>query len=326
MGILAQYMDELKLKSKLAEFAASSQANPEFDKARIEAEIKNKIFGQEDIIREIVNHIYNESLRERRDHPVARYMIAGPSGTGKSMLGKVLGETLYGKNGFVTFNMATANNMANANAIFGAPTGYQGGDRTSPSISHIINYPRCVVIVDEIEKTTREVQQRFLEPLEDGVMTNVSTGEKVDVTQTIFIFTTNALQEQCAKVAANQQANVQQISKECDRLLRSVFDQALMSRLDMVFAFQPLNDFALCELVGSKIIKLIEAYPMQLAHIDIEVLARWVQKYQSTHVDGRDVSNDVKRTISARLNELKLQGVQRVKLVDKKGELVIDKA
>lgn len=326
MSILESYTDVNKLKSRLAELANTGASAKDLDKKALEKAINNRIFGQSHIIREIVDNIYNESLREKRDGPVGKYMIAGPSGTGKSMLAKVLGEEHFGKNGYVVFDMATANSVSNANSVFGSPMGYQGGHQSSPSVAHLINYPASVVLVDEFEKTERQVQHRFLESLQDGLLTNVVTGNKVDVSNAIFVFTTNAMQEQCAKAGANQQASLEDISAECKRILASTFDSAIMSRIDMVFAFQPLNDVALCELVASKIIRLIESYPMQLEAVDFEVLAQWVQRYRLKSVDGRDIATDVKRTISQRLNELKRQGVQRVKIIDKKNQIAIEKA
>ncbi|MEE7455934.1 hypothetical protein MPAR162_15295 [Methylorubrum populi] len=332
MGILAKHnhIDENKLKSRLAEVVLDEKSSSSLDKKKLEDAINERIFGQEDIVRDVVAQIYNASFREDRRRPVCRFMIAGPSGTAKSLFGEVLADARFGKGRHVLFDMSTAFSTSTSTSVFGSPMGHVGSGRPAPPIAHLISHPASVVIVDEFEKTAVENQNRFLRALEQGVLTDVSSGQVVDLTQAILVFTTNAMADQCARIGADQGLTIKEISDECKRILKTEFPAPILSRLDRVYAFQPLKEYAKCELVYAKIIDLLREYRIDLVAIDQEVLVDWIKSYRHEDFDGRRVAVDVEDKLSGRLNELKQQGVQQIKIHLKKAagasKLAIDKA
>ena len=65
--------------------------------------------------------------------------------------------------------------------------GYENGGLLTNAISE---NPRCVLLLDEIEKADKEIYNTFLEVLDYGTLTDTK-GNKVDFTNTIIIMTSN---------------------------------------------------------------------------------------------------------------------------------------
>lgn len=74
--------------------------------------------------------------------------------------------------------------------LIGAPPGYVGHDQGGQLTEYIRRKPYSVILIDEIEKASREFVQLFLQVLDDGRLTD-GQGRVVDFRNAIIVMTSN---------------------------------------------------------------------------------------------------------------------------------------
>jgi ATP-dependent Clp protease ATP-binding subunit ClpB len=74
--------------------------------------------------------------------------------------------------------------------LIGAPPGYVGHDAGGQLTEYVRRKPYCIVLIDEIEKASREFVTLFLQVLDDGRLTD-GQGRVVDFRNTVIIMTSN---------------------------------------------------------------------------------------------------------------------------------------
>ena len=74
--------------------------------------------------------------------------------------------------------------------LIGSPPGYVGHDEGGQLTEYIRRKPYSIVLIDEIEKASREFYQLFLQVLDDGRLTD-GQGRVVDFRNTVIIMTSN---------------------------------------------------------------------------------------------------------------------------------------
>jgi ATP-dependent Clp protease ATP-binding subunit ClpB len=74
--------------------------------------------------------------------------------------------------------------------LIGAPPGYIGHDSGGQLTEYVRRKPYCIVLIDEIEKASREFVTLFLQVLDDGRLTD-GQGRVVDFRNTVIVMTSN---------------------------------------------------------------------------------------------------------------------------------------
>lgn len=110
-------------------------------------------------------------------------------------------------------------------------------------IKGVREHPNCVVLFDEIEKASKEVQKVLLNILDTGILTD-NKGNNVSFRNTIIIFTTNL---GCTKdtgkavgmglLKTKEEGNRSEIMKA----IESYFSPEFLGRLDDIVFFNSLN-------------------------------------------------------------------------------------
>ncbi|MGB0583325.1 MAG: AAA family ATPase, partial [Limisphaerales bacterium] len=117
--------------------------------------------------------------------------LAGPTGTGKTELAKTLTALLFGdERAYIRFDMSEFSAEHADQRLIGAPPGYVGSDMGGELTNAIKERPFSVVLFDEIEKAHPRILDKFLQVLDDGVLTS-GRGERVYFSEAVIIFTSN---------------------------------------------------------------------------------------------------------------------------------------
>merc|ERR1712087_846941 len=77
-----------------------------------------------------------------------------------------------------------------ASRLIGAPPGYIGYDEGGILTESVRRRPYQLVLLDEIEKASREVTNVLLQVMDEGFLTDAQ-GRKVDFRNTVVIMTSN---------------------------------------------------------------------------------------------------------------------------------------
>lgn len=117
--------------------------------------------------------------------------LAGPTGVGKTELAKTVAELLFGDEAAcIRFDMSEFSAEHSDQRLIGAPPGYVGYDVGGELTNAIRQRPFSVVLFDEIEKAHPRILDKFLQVLDDGVLTS-GRGERVYFSEALLIFTSN---------------------------------------------------------------------------------------------------------------------------------------
>jgi ATP-dependent Clp protease ATP-binding subunit ClpA len=158
--------------------------------------VSRRIKGQDhavtkmlDIVKRAVIGLTGEQGKLGRPRGVA--FLAGPTGTGKTELAKTITELLFGDEGaYIRFDMSEFAAEHSDQRLIGAPPGYVGYDVGGELTNAIQEKPFSVVLFDEIEKAHPRILDKFLQVLDDGVLTS-GRGERVYFSEAFLIFTSN---------------------------------------------------------------------------------------------------------------------------------------
>ncbi|KAI1328361.1 P-loop containing nucleoside triphosphate hydrolase protein [Xylariaceae sp. FL0255] len=174
-------------------------------------------------------------------------MFAGPSGHGKNKVATQLGELME-----MEMVHIDCTNHQNHDTFFGPFKPYWGWKEGSALNNFLAANGRqkCVVFLDEFEKTTGEVHNGLLIPFENGIYTDRRNHKPVDIKRYIWILATNAFDdtilEFCKKSRtqlseSNNLRDQQNLLEDLQNRLRDrckdKFGAALTSRISRIIPF-----------------------------------------------------------------------------------------
>ncbi len=128
---------------------------------------------------------------KRSGRPRGVVFLAGPTGVGKTELAKTVTSLLFGdENAYIRFDMSEFSAEHSDQRLIGSPPGYVGYDVGGELTNAIREKPFSVVLFDEIEKAHPRILDKFLQILDDGVLTS-GRGERVYFSEALIVFTSN---------------------------------------------------------------------------------------------------------------------------------------
>lgn len=157
----------------------------------IKTTLETKVIGQGEAVEQLTLSLQRNMLGLRDPkRPIASFMFLGPSGVGKSKISQVLAEEFFGSDkNLITIACSEYTQDFSESKLIGSSAGYVGyGDE--PRLYALKRKPYSVLLIDEIEKASENLQNIFLNILEEGQVT-LSSGEVVSCKNCIVIFTGN---------------------------------------------------------------------------------------------------------------------------------------
>jgi hypothetical protein len=157
--------------------------------------IRRRVVGQDHAIVHMLDIVKRAATGigggRRGSRPRGIAFLAGPTGVGKTELAKTVTELLFGdESAYIRFDMSEFSAEHADQRLIGAPPGYVGYDVGGELTNAVRERPFSVVLFDEIEKAHPRILDKFLQILDDGVLTS-GRGDRVYFSEALIIFTSN---------------------------------------------------------------------------------------------------------------------------------------
>jgi type VI secretion system protein VasG len=175
--------------------------------------------------------------------PIGVFMLAGPSGVGKTETALTLAEALYGgEQNIITINMSEFQEAHTVSTLKGAPPGYVGYGEGGVLTEAVRRKPYSVVLLDEVEKAHPDVHEIFFQVFDKGVMED-GEGRMIDFKNTLIILTTNVGSDLIMNMCKDPELmpEPEGIATALRPALLKTFPAALLGRL-VVIPYYPLSD------------------------------------------------------------------------------------
>ena len=216
---------------------------------RMEEELHKRVIGQNAAI-EAVSKAIRRSRAGLKDpkRPTGSFIFLGPSGVGKTELGRTLAEFLFGdEDAMVRIDMSEYMEKHSVSRLVGSPPGYIGYDEGGQLTEAVRRKPYSVLLLDEIEKAHPDVFNILLQILEDGRLTDAQ-GRTVDFRNAIVIMTSNIGASEIAKntgigftVGDETGLSYDDMKNRIMGELKKVFRPEFINRIDEVIVFHKLT-------------------------------------------------------------------------------------
>ena len=229
---------------------------------RMEDELHKRVVGQHEAVSAVANAVRRARAGlQDPNRPIGTFLFLGPTGVGKTELGRALAEFLFDtEEAMVRIDMSEYQEKHTVSRLIGAPPGYVGYEEGGQLTEAVRRRPYSVVLLDEIEKAHTEVFNTLLQLLDDGRLTD-GHGRTVDFTNTIIIMTSNVgsrwIKEQGVDAARDR------VMAELDRTFRPEF----LNRIDDVILFRSLTKDDLVKIVDIQVRRLEEL--LEEKHMDV---------------------------------------------------------
>lgn len=213
--------------------------------------LDQRVIGQRHALDLIAHRVRTSRARlDDPNKPVGVFLLAGPSGVGKTETALALAETLYGgEQNVITINMSEFQEPHTVSTLKGAPPGYVGYGEGGVLTEAVRRRPYSVVLLDEIEKAHPDVHEIFFQVFDKGWMED-GEGRHIDFRNTIIILTSNIGSELISSLCADPELLPESgaLGTALRPALLSVFPAALLGRL-LVVPYYPLTDAILGNIV-----------------------------------------------------------------------------
>ncbi|NER05352.1 MAG: ATP-dependent chaperone ClpB, partial [Okeania sp. SIO3C4] len=219
----------------------------------LEEELHQRVIGQDEAVTAVADAIQRSRAGlADPNRPVASFIFLGPTGVGKTELGKALAAYLFDtEDAMVRIDMSEYMEKHSVSRLIGAPPGYVGYDEGGQLTEVIRRRPYTVILFDEIEKAHPDVFNIMLQILDDGRVTDAQ-GHKVDFKNSVIIMTSNIGSQFILDVTDDYE----QIQTRVMEALRAAFRPEFLNRIDETIIFKGLQKEQLREIVQLQIVRL----------------------------------------------------------------------
>jgi ATP-dependent Clp protease ATP-binding subunit ClpA len=221
--------------------------------------LKKEIIGQDRAVDALVRAVMvaNLGICDPR-RPLGTFLFLGPTGTGKSQIGRSLANILHGDDtGLVVINCTEFKNPHDVSKLTGAPPGYIGHDHPPFLTPEKLEKIPTIVIFEELEKADRALNDLLLQILERGEM-KTGLGMDISFKNCFIILTSNVCAKEVDQITQNisigfnpperkfeeldQHSADDKIHSVCIGAVEDYFSPEFINRIDEIITFNRLKD------------------------------------------------------------------------------------
>ncbi|MGA7296423.1 MAG: ATP-dependent Clp protease ATP-binding subunit ClpA [Rhodanobacteraceae bacterium] len=293
---------------------------------KLDRNLKMVVFGQDPAIDALTSAIkMARSGLGAPDKPIGSFLLAGPTGVGKTEVTRQLAMQLGIE--LVRFDMSEYMEAHSVSRLIGAPPGYVGFDQGGLLTEQIVKHPHSVLLLDEIEKAHPDVFNILLQVMDHGVLTDTN-GREANFRNVILVMTTNAGARQASRRSIGFVE--QDHATDAMEVIRRAFTPEFRNRLDAIVEFTSLGMEHILRVVDKFLIELETQLNERRVNLNVDPDARrWLAEHgfdaqMGARPMARVIQENIKRPLADELLFGKLVdgGTVNVHVAD--GELVVE--
>ena len=243
--------------SELADIPFDKIENNDSEKVKsVISNMKKDIVGQDMAIDMIGKVLKRRSVGIKSNKkPIGVFLFLGQTGVGKTFIAKRLSYYMFGdESNMIRLDMSEYSTPESVNKLIGASAGYVGYNEGGVLTEAVKKSKYCIVLLDEIEKASKEVFNMFLQIFDDGRISD-NKGTLVDFSNTLIIMTSNVGARRAAEnglsVGFTKNDNAKQ--EVVDKELKKTFAPEFLNRIDHIVQFNPLDDNAIYRITKNQL-------------------------------------------------------------------------
>ncbi|GAB3042582.1 ATP-dependent Clp protease ATP-binding subunit [Virgibacillus ainsalahensis] len=288
-----------------------------------------KVIGQHEAVGKVAKAIRRSRAGLKSKYrPIGSFLFVGPTGVGKTELTKALAEELFGsRDSLIRLDMSEYMEKHTVSKIIGSPPGYVGHEEAGQLTEKVRHNPYNIILLDEVEKAHPDVQNMFLQIMEDGHLTD-SHGRTVSFKETVIIMTSNAgTGVKTVNVGFNSDKH--ESVSTLDNL-SDYFKPEFLNRFDSIINFNELSEDNLIEIVDLMLTELQET--IEENEINITITDEAKRELVKLGYDKRFGARPLRRVIQDKIEDqltdliLEEESVNKVEVDVVNEKIVVEKA
>ncbi|KAL7714120.1 Heat shock protein [Entamoeba marina] len=276
-------------------------------------ELHKRVIGQDEAVQAVADAVLrSRSGLANEKHPTGSFLFLGPSGVGKTELGKALAEQLFDdENNMVRIDMSEYMEQHSVARLIGAPPGYVGHDEGGQLTEAVRRRPYSVILFDEVEKAHTQIFNVLLQVLDDGRLTD-GRGRTVDFRNTVIIMTSN-LGSDILLNGINDDGTLKNGVKEAVIMnVKKFFKPEFINRLDDMVVFSPLKMEELKGIVQLQmkdiIARIKKSYPTCSIELTEEAINHIIQIGFSPQYGARPMRRYLEKNVVTEMSKSIISG------------------
>jgi ATP-dependent Clp protease ATP-binding subunit ClpC len=205
----------------------------------LENNLMKRVIAQREAIFAISGAVRRNRAGIRNEkRPLGSFLFLGPTGVGKTETAKALALVFFGDEKLMMrLDMSEYQNSESLARLIGSRE-----NNTQGILSNMLREnPYGVLLLDEFEKTNKDVLNLFLQIIDEGSFSDV-TGKKVLARNIMFIATSNAGAEKIFEIiSANKNLKEHETEIIGDIIKQGILKPELINRFDATVLFHPLT-------------------------------------------------------------------------------------
>ena len=338
---LAETSDEVVLPGEVFDAFCRRHAvprvlvDPEYvlDPTELETWFASRVLGQQEAVSSIVRMICTiKAALSDVDRPFGAFLFVGPTGVGKTYLASLVAEYLFAsRDRMVRINLGDFQSDRAAEALFGDPEGHSIALKRGVLTKRLMGHAFAVLLLDEFEKASRPVHDRFLQLIDEGAFIN-GAGEVVSCRSTVVVATSNAGADiyRSRSFGFAHTSSIAGLDRELDARLEKWFRVEMLNRFDQIVHFHPLSRRDIRTIARRELGRIARRAGLRQRQIELEIdeaVLDWLAVH-GYHPDfgARFLRRCVERSVTTKIAEVLVRdhgrGGDEIRLTVRAGAVV----
>jgi type VI secretion system protein VasG len=225
--------------------------------------LRARIRGQDHAMHQVAEVLKTaKSGLKDPQQPMGVFLLAGPSGVGKTETALSVADILFGdEKSTVVVNMSEFQEKHHISRLIGSPPGYVGYGEGGILTEAVRQRPYSVVLLDEVEKAHLDVMNLFYQVFDKGMLSD-GEGKEIDFSNTVIFLTSNLATDVITEMTVGgEKPDADTLLSAVRPILSQHFKPALLARMTVI-PYYTLAQDALAGIVRLKLDKIVQ----RLAH------------------------------------------------------------